>query len=375
MSSIKQLIVWIKPFGASLVAMLVLVVFLGVVHRLLLSRASRSGEASSFQRQLIMIILAALGIVVVIMVLPVNDKLQTHLLALMGILVSGVVALSSTTLVANGMAGFMLRSVRSFRCGDFIRVGNHFGRVTERGLFHTEIQTEDRDLTTLPNLFLISNPVNVVRSSGTIVSATLSLGYDVSHSMVEPLLLEAAEQSGLEEPFVRVMELGNFAVTYRVSGLLTDVKQLLTARSALNARVLDVLHSHRIEIMSPSFMTQRRLAPDARILPADGAPSTADVPAEPPSQPETVIFDKAEEAERVEKLKHEREELNAALEQLEKQLHEVEKGVRPAVETEIARKRSRLAELTSLLSPEAPGMGERVAAPNASPVTDVRTRP
>ena len=44
-----------------------------------------------------------------------------------------------------------------------------FGRVTERGLFHTEIQTEDRDLVTLPNLYLVTNPVKVVRTFLTVL--------------------------------------------------------------------------------------------------------------------------------------------------------------------------------------------------------------
>ena len=354
MKSLDQLTVWLKPFAASLIAMFVLVVFLVVVHRVLVSRAMQSAETGTFQRQLIMIVLGALGLVVVILVLPIDDKLQTRLLALMGVLVSGVIALSSTTLVANAMVGFMLRSVKSFRSGDFIRVGNHFGRVTERGLFHIEIQTEDRDLTTLPNLFFISNPVNVVRSSGTIVSATFSLGYNVSHGRVELLLLEAAQQGGLEEPFVRVMELGNFAVTYRVSSLLTDVKQLLRARSTLNAKVLDVLHGHGIEIMSPSFVTQRRLTPDVRIMPNDRAPSNQVHASEQCAPPEDVIFDKAEEAERIEKLRHEREELNAALEQLEKKLNDAAKDARPDIEAEITHGRGRLSELDALLKPEVP---------------------
>ena len=45
--------------------------------------------------------------------------------------------------IGNVMAGLMLRAVRNFRTGDFVRVEKHFGRVTERGLLHTEIQTED----------------------------------------------------------------------------------------------------------------------------------------------------------------------------------------------------------------------------------------
>ena len=73
-------------------------------------------------------------------------------------------------MVTAGKSRETLRAVRNFRMGDFIRVAEHFGRVSERGLFHTEIQTENRDLTTLPNLFLVTHPVTTIRTSGTIVS-------------------------------------------------------------------------------------------------------------------------------------------------------------------------------------------------------------
>jgi small conductance mechanosensitive channel len=45
-------------------------------------------------------------------------------------------------------------------------------------------------------------------------STTLSLGFDAHHLTVEPLLIEAAAKSGLEEPFVHILEIGNYAVTY-----------------------------------------------------------------------------------------------------------------------------------------------------------------
>ena len=61
-------------------------------------------------------------------------------------------------------AGFMLRSIRNFHPGDFIVVDGHRGRVSELGLLRTEIQTERRTLTTFPNLYLVSNPVTVVRT-------------------------------------------------------------------------------------------------------------------------------------------------------------------------------------------------------------------
>ena len=208
------------------------------------------------------------------------------------------IAFSSTTFVGNVMAGLMLKAVRSFRSGDFVRVQDQFGRVSQRGLLSTEIQTEDRDLVTLPNLLLVTNPVKVVRASGTIVSAAVSLGYDVAHDRVDTLLRAAAEDAGLDDPFVLVMELGDFSVVYRVAGLLQEVKQLLTARSRLRRAMLDRLHGDGVEIVSPSFMNQRVLQPDVPII-ARSAPAskTAD-----DSTVEDLAFDKAEEAESLEQL-------------------------------------------------------------------------
>ncbi|HHE07549.1 MAG TPA: mechanosensitive ion channel, partial [Chlorobaculum parvum] len=181
-----------------------------------------------------------------------------------------------------------------------IRIGEHFGRVSERGLFDTEIQTETRELISLPNVYCITNPVTTTRSSGTIISSSLSLGYDLDHRQVESLLAAAAQTSGLAEPFVHILELGNFSVIYRVSGFLEDPKRLISARSKLYASVLDTLHSKGVEIMSPSFMNQRQMSDKAKIIP----PTTAKPKVEKrkPSA-EDIAFDKAEKAEKLEKEK------------------------------------------------------------------------
>lgn len=166
------------PGGVTLIAAIVL---LFVVRSFLEKRMGRVTEGR-FRLQLIMLGLSLAVLVLIIMVLPITEVSRAQLLSLLGIVLSAAIALSSTTLLGNIMAGVMLRAVRAFRAGDFIRSGEHFGRVSERGLFHVEIQTQDRDLTTLPNIYLATNPVTVINKKRTIVSATLSLGYDVSHA-------------------------------------------------------------------------------------------------------------------------------------------------------------------------------------------------
>jgi small-conductance mechanosensitive channel len=305
----------------TLVTTAIVVVVIKTADWLLLRRRPDLTTEARLPRQLVMLAITLAGVVGIAISLPLGEATETELLALLGIGVTLIIGLSSTSFVANIMAGIMLRAVHSFRAGDFVRVGDHFGRVTERGLFHIEIQTEDRDLTTLPNLFLASNPVTVVRASGTIVSASLSLGYDVSHARIKPLLISAAERAKLLDPFVQVTRLGDYAVTYRVAGFLTEVKQLLTARSELRTCVLDALHGAGVEIVSPTFMNQRQIGDEARVIPV-ARPVRVGEPA--PSGPEAIIFDKADQAARL-------EEVRAEIARLEEERKTL-KGNRPADE-------------------------------------------
>lgn len=290
----------LKSFGPLLVVFVAVGVALWAAHWLLLGRNPDIGNERKFPRQIMLLGLTLVGFVVCVFVLPVSESSRNQLLGLVGIVLSGVIALSSTTIIANLMAGLLLRITKPFRVGDFIRVGDYFGRVSERGLFDTEIQTETRELISLPNSYCINHPVSTILSSGTIISATLSLGYDVDHKRIEELLVEAGLTCGLQEPFVHILELGNFSVTYRVSGLLEEAKRLITAQSSLHGCVLDTLHSQGIEIMSPAFMNQRRLEEGARILPPH---SVVDIPPGVATAAEDIAFDKAEKAERKEQEK------------------------------------------------------------------------
>jgi small-conductance mechanosensitive channel len=313
----------------------VVLVALWLANWFLLRRRKELGEDERFPRRMTMIFLSALGAVAVLLSLPVETETRGQLLGLLGLVLTAVIALSSTTFVANIMAGLMMRAVRSFRPGDFVQVEEQFGRVTERGLFHTEIQTQDRDLVTLPNLYLVTNPIRVVRTSGTIIAATVSLGYDQPHTRVEELLREAALAAKLEEPFVQVKNLGDFSVTYRVAGFLADVKGLLTARSKLRAAMLDVLHGGGVEIVSPTFMNQRQLREGAVTMPPLGPRKWVAEEADPGTIPEELIFDKAEAAEKQEGLKLRRDTLVKDIESLQARVKEAEEPERLRLQARI----------------------------------------
>ena len=313
-ASIPGLLADWLPF---LITLLVAILVTAVAYRLLIKRQLPT-SGSMVTRQLLITALAGIFVVLLILELPIDDAPRGQLMSLLGILLTAAVALSSTTLLGNAMAGLMLRSIRNFKAGDFIIVDGHRGRVSELGLLRTEIQTERRNLTTLPNLFLVNNPVTVVRPSGTFIAATVSLGYDVPREKIEKCLVEAAEHAGLTDPFVFVLELGDFSITYQAAGFLEEVKYLISAESELREQMLDSLHRAGIEIVSPTFMNQRQLAGDKLFVPKVGRvtrpPAAADE-----SRPEERMFDKADLAEKEGKAGQQLKEVLDELEKLEKE--------------------------------------------------------
>lgn len=268
-----------------------------------------TNRQSHFLHAAILAGIVGLGMFTAILALPVADTTRSHLVTLLGIVVSAIITLSSTTFMGNAMAGLMLRMMSRFRPGDAIQSGEHFGRVTEQGLFHTEIQTRNRNLVTLPNLYLVTQPLTVIRSSGTVVAATVSLGYDVSHQVVDRVLLKAAQDADLSDTFVQITHLGDFSITYRVAGLLTDLARLLSAESNLRTHILDALHEEQIEIVSPNFINQRIFSPDQFFLPdEDSVIPSGWMPVRKDPRGE-VIFDKAEQAASLADLRARRNDL------------------------------------------------------------------
>ncbi len=123
----------------------------------------------------------------------------------------------------------------------------------------------------------------------------------MSRARIEELLLEAARKAELADPFVMTQELGDYSLTYRIAGLLAEVKSLISARSRLRSAMLDSLHGGGVEIVSPVFQNQRKLEPDQVFIPRVEPKKVASVEKEAPV-PEEILFDKAEQAEAEEQM-------------------------------------------------------------------------
>ena len=276
---------------------------------------SADANEQRFRKQVYTFAILFVGMLVAIFLLPEGTN-QELAFSVIGLVVTGALAISSQSIIANGMAGLLLRSLKKFKPGDFIEVSDRVGRVTELGLFHTEIQTNDRDLTTIPNALMVNQPVKVVRASGTIVSAKISIGYDVSRHELKPLFLDAAIRAELLDPFMQVVELGDYSVVYRVAGFLDTPQRLLAARSKLQGAMLDALHEANVEIMSPMFVATRNTDDDVAIPRQRRVEGVV----EEPDAAEDRTFDKAEMAGGIEAHRRAIAETEKKIEELQGQL-------------------------------------------------------
>ncbi|MCP4914444.1 MAG: mechanosensitive ion channel [Oligoflexia bacterium] len=307
---IKELLLNWLPFSLNLV---IGILFVYVAQIIIKKRTQNSVNGSKIYFQLGMIALINMIFISLVLSTPLSEGMKGQLLSLLGITFTAAVALSSTTFLGNIMAGLMIKVLDKFKPGDFLKIDVHFGRVTELGLLHTEIQTQDRDLLTLPNIYLVSNPVKVTSSSGTVISEDISLGYDVHHNKIEKALIKAASNCNLEDAFMHIQSLGDFSVTFRIHGFLKDVKTILSTKAKLREEILDCLHRDGIEIVSPNFMNQRVFDNTKTFIPKYERDTAAHNAAA-----ENIIFDKADEAESIENLK-------ARIEQYQEKIKEVQK--------------------------------------------------
>ncbi|MFC4313685.1 mechanosensitive ion channel family protein [Steroidobacter flavus] len=173
-------------------------------------------------------------------------------------------SLASAGLVNQWISGVVVLYSRSFRIGDYVRVSDVEGYVTEMGPLATKLHTIRAEEITVPNAVMTSDKlINYSRlgdEHGALLSVSLAIGYDVAWRQVEALLLQAAaDTEGVRlEPAPRVLrwELSDFYVEYQLHVRLVNAAYRATVRSELNSNILDQFNAAHVQIMTPHFEGQ-----------------------------------------------------------------------------------------------------------------------
>ena len=300
------------------VVLLILVILL-IFNSWIFKKIKSTTSSKNITKGTISFFLVLCGVLVFILVLPIDKSLKGQILGFLGIIISAGIALSSTTVLGNLIAGIMNNSMNRFRNGDLIKIEDFHGRVIKKSIFHTEIQLEDSNFITIPNLYIANNPVKLIRKTNSVISTSVSLGYDISRDKIEKALKDAAISAGLSDPYVYITSLGDFSVVYKIHGFLDDSSKYFSTSSLLNAKVMDKLHDEKIEIVSPTFMNQRRVD-EKEFIPKQVIKKTEPVDEK---SPEDLIFDEAIKSEKIEIKKNYLKEIDKKQEALKDKLKDL----------------------------------------------------
>jgi small-conductance mechanosensitive channel len=176
-----------------------------------------------------------------------------------------LISLSSSSALANLIAGVILTYTRAFQPGDRIRVGQTEGVVTEKTLLITRLCNERNIVVTVPNAKLLSEPIQnfggVSKQAPLMLSCSVTIGYNVPWRQVHALLLSALEGQAdvlaQPEPKVWQRSLQDFSVHYELCFHTNSPRVLESTLSSVNAAIQDRFAQAGIEIMSPNYVARR----------------------------------------------------------------------------------------------------------------------
>jgi small-conductance mechanosensitive channel len=172
-----------------------------------------------------------------------------------------MLSLGSSGLVNQAMSGLVLMYARALRLGDYVRIGDVEGTVTEVGMLSTKVRTTKREEVTIPNALLVSqvtqNFSRLEAEVGVIVHTTVTIGYDTPWRQVHALLeLAASRTAGIRRdprPFVLQLGLADFYPQYQLNVHLERSHDRIPVLSALHANIQDAFNEHGVQIMSPNY--------------------------------------------------------------------------------------------------------------------------
>ena len=172
-----------------------------------------------------------------------------------------VFSLSSTSALANIIAGYSLTYRRAFKVGDRVKIGDTIGDVTQIHLQATHLKTVKNEEVTVPNSAILNNEVTnysaLARKEGLILHTRVGVGYETPWRQVEAMLLLAAERTpGLMKepsPFIRQNGLEVFAVTYELNVYCNNAQAAPMVYTDLHRNILDVFNEYRVQIMTPAY--------------------------------------------------------------------------------------------------------------------------
>lgn len=210
------------------------------------------------------------------MAYPYLPGAQTDAFKGLSVLVGLMISLGASNLVGQAASGLILTYGRVFRKGEFVRIGEHEGTVTEVGMFATRIRTGLGEELTLSNSTILGsttkNYSRTVKGPGFVVDTTVTIGYDTPWRQVHAMLEEAAIRTpgvvAVPPPQVFQIALSDWYPEYRLvcQAIPAEPRPRAEVMSRLHANIQDVFNEYGVQIMSPQYFED---PPDPKVVPPE----------------------------------------------------------------------------------------------------------
>ena len=207
------------------------------------------------------LITAGTWLFAIVVAYPYMPGAETEAFKGVSVFVGLMFTLGSAGIVQHVMSGFMITYSRAIRVGDFVRLGEVEGTVTQIGILSTKVRTPRREEITIPNAVVTSNIAidysRFAHTDGVMTSTSVTIGYDTPWRQVEALLLAAAERTaGVRhepKPIVIQAALEDFYVKYVLLVSLEQQDRKALVLNQLHANIQDQFNEHGVQIMSPNY--------------------------------------------------------------------------------------------------------------------------
>lgn len=240
-------------------------------------------EIASPTRRIVNVLLWLFGILLAYPYLPGSGSDAFKGLS---VFVGLIVSLGSSGVVNQAMSGFVLMYSRVLKRGDWVRIGDTEGIVSNLGLLSTKVKTRWAEEVSIPNSVVLSDTTkNFSRyADGLMIATRVSIGYTAPWRQVHAMLEAAAARTeGLRKDppaFVRQLELGDFAVVYELNAAVESPAVRIATLTRLHANIQDEFNRHGVQILAPHFEgepSQPAIVPPDQWHASPAAPEKPDV--------------------------------------------------------------------------------------------------
>lgn len=206
---------------------------------------------------------ASLWLFALAMAYPYLPGSQTEAFKGLSVILGLMVSIGASGLIGQVASGVILVYTRALSIGEYVRIQDCEGTVTELGLFVTRLRTGLGEEVALPNALVLANVTRnfsrVTHGNGFVLDTAITIGYDTPWRQVHAMLLEAASTipdiAREPAPYVVQTALSDFYVAYKLVVYAGAEKPAARARVAsdLHAAIQDVFNRHDVQIMSPHY--------------------------------------------------------------------------------------------------------------------------